>query len=145
MAAFSTRLPHLVTRSDLATLLTPTYAEGQSVDDDESHDRLTRALVDPDLLDDLYRSLEGALAAHLGPRIEEDALLDKLAKRVASRKGRVKPADTSKVAALLVRINLLLGLAPERMREVMESKRGRESQSEALRAIGSHLVQELLR
>lgn len=145
MAAFSTRLPHLVTRSDLATLLTPTYGAGQSVDDDESHDRLTRALADPSLLDDLYRSLEEALAAHLGPRTDEDALLDKLAKRVALRKGRVKPADVSKVAALLVRINLLLGLAPERMREVMESNRGRESQSEALRVMGSHLVQELLR
>lgn len=145
MAALSTRLPHLVTRSDLATLLTPTYGAGQSVDDDESHDRLTRALADPSLLDDVYRSLEEALAAHLGPRTDEDALLDKLAKRVALRKARVKPADVSKVAALLVRINLLLGLAPERMREVMESNRGRESQSEALRVMGSHLVQELLR
>jgi hypothetical protein len=145
MTSLSTRLPHIVTRADLATLLTPTYGSAQSVDDDEAHDRLTRALADPDLLDDLHASLAQALATHLGPRTDEDALLDKLSKRVSARKGRMKPADSAKVAALLVHVNLLLGLAPEGMRAVLESDKGRANLSEALRATGAHLVHELLK
>jgi len=145
MDSFSTRLPHVVTRSDLATLLTPTYGEAQSVDDEEAYDRLTQALASSDLQDELYASLSEALAAHLGPRTDEGALLDKLSKRVSARKGRMKPADSSKVAALLVRVNLLLGLAPDSMRPVMESERGRASLKEALRAMGTHLVRELLK
>ncbi len=145
MSSFSTRLPHVVTRADLATLLTPTYGAAQSVDDDEAFDRMTQALADPNLLEDLHQSLAQALAARLSPNTSEDALLDKLSKRVSARKGRMKPADSAKVAALLVRINLQLGLAPEAMRAVMESDKGRASLKDALRFVGAHLVQELMK
>jgi hypothetical protein len=49
------------------------------------------------------------------------------------------------VAALLVRINLLLGLAPDTLRAVMESDKGRASLEQALRVMGAHLINELLR
>jgi hypothetical protein len=146
MAYFSERLPHVLTRSDLATLLTPTYAEAGSVDDEEAYDRLQRALSDEGLLDDLYESISAALRASAGPRTEPDALMDKLSKRVGARKGRVKAASsTPKISAALVRINLILGLAPESMQAVMQSEKGKAALKDGLAALGAHLVAELLR
>jgi hypothetical protein len=146
MAYFSERLPHVVTRGDLATLLTPTYAAAQSVDEEEAHDRLIRALADPSLLDDLYGSISEALEAQRGPRTDVDSLIDKLSKRVQERKGRMKEAAaTPQVSAFLVRINLANGLAPDSMRAVLESDKGRTALAQGLRAVGSHLVKELLK
>jgi hypothetical protein len=146
MAYFSERLPHVLSRNDLATLLTPTYAEAGSVDDEEGYDRLQRALADEGLLDDLYRSISEALRAQAGPRTEPDALMDKLAKRVGARKGRMKAApSTPKISAALVRINLILGLAPESMQAVMQTEKGKAALKDGLAALGAHLVGELLK
>ena len=53
MPLYSPRLPAVVTRADLAWLVTPTYAEALSVEDDEAHERLERALLQAELVDDL--------------------------------------------------------------------------------------------
>ena len=141
---FSERLPHLVTRADLATLLTPTYATAQNVDDEEAHDRLSRALTDPELLDDLYWGLSEALTAARGRRTD-DAMMDTLAKRVSARKGRLAAATGPEISAAMVRINLLLNLAPESMRSVLQSEKGKAALAKGLRALGTHLVRELLK
>ena len=146
MAYFSERLPHILTRNDLATLLTPTYAEASSVDDEEAYDRLVRAFADEGLADDFYESISEALRAQQGPRSDADALMDKLSKRIQARKGHMKSAPGSpKIAAALVRINLILGLAPETMVAVMQSEKGKAALKAGLAALGSHLVGELLR
>ncbi|MBI5545749.1 MAG: hypothetical protein HY901_17815 [Deltaproteobacteria bacterium] len=146
MAYFSERLPHVVTRADLATLLTPTSAAAQSVDDEEAHDRLTRAVSEPELLEDLYWGLSEALAAQKGPRTDPESLMDKLSKRVQERKGRLAAAEvTPEIAAALVRINLLIGLAPDTMRAVLASAKGKAALDKGLRALGAHLVRELLK
>ena len=142
----SERLVHVLTRADLATLLTPTYAAAANVDDEEAHDRLTRALSDPELLEGLYSSISEALRKKLSARMEVDALMDKLAKRVALRKGHIKEAPASpQTSAAVVRINLVLGLAPESMRAVLETAKGKEALQGGLRALGAHLVAELLK
>lgn len=146
MTHFSPRLTHVLTRADLATLLTPTYADAQGVDDDEAHDRVTRALEDPELVEDLYEEISRALEAHKGPRTDADGVINKLSKAVETRKGRVKPAAASPgVSAVLVRINLANGLAPDAMRAVMESDKGRAALAAGLRALGAHLVKELVK
>lgn len=143
MAYYSDRLVHVVTRADLATLLTPTYAATQSVDDEEAHGRLTQALTDAELVDDLYWSLSEALAR----RTETpDVVMDRLSKRLSKRKGRIAPAEAGPgIAAMVVRINLLLGLAPDTMRAVVESEKGRAVLEKGLRSLGSHLVELLLK
>lgn len=143
---FSRRLPHLLTRADLARILLDTYVDAMSVDDDEALDRLTRALERPELLDALYRGISTALSAAQGARTSEDHLMDKLAKGVQQRRGRVKaaPAHPS-VSAVLVRINLELGLAPEPMRATLQSEKGRALLEDGLARLGKHLVTELLR
>lgn len=146
MPLFSRRLLHVLTLPDLAVLLTPTYAEAMSVDDEEAHDRLVRALSRTRVADDLYLGISDALAEVQGERTTDDALLDKLSKGLQKRRARVKGAPaTPGLSAVLVRINLEIGLAPEQMRATLESDRGRAVLARGLHDLGTHLVKELLK
>ena len=146
MALVPRRLLHVVTLPDLAVILTPTYAEAMSVDDEEAHERLVRALSRTRVADDLYQGLAEALVAARGERTTEDAQLDKLSRGVQSRRARVKGAPaTPGLAAVLVRINLELGLAPEPMRATLDTDKGRAVLAAGLRDLGAHLVKELLK
>jgi hypothetical protein len=145
MNAISTRLPHIVTRSDMVTLLTTTYGVAQAVEDDEAHERLSKALTDRTLMNALLVSMAESLATYLGPNTDENALLDKFSKRVGTRKARVKEADGTQAAALIVHINSLLGLVPESTRMAMESEKGQATLRTSLRNVGAFLVQQLLK
>jgi hypothetical protein len=143
---FSRRLPHVLTSRDLVYLLAPTYAAGRAVDEEEAIDRLTRALAVPAALDDLYRGLSAALADVKGPRPSEDALVDKLSAGVAARRARAKPATaTPAVSAVLVRLDLEIGLAADAMRATLATPRARALLEEGLHALGAHLVKDLLK
>ncbi len=142
----SPRLPHVVTRADLALLVAPTYAEVVGVEPDEAHDRVARALEAPDILADLLRSISTALEPLARGGADVDTLVDKLSKGVEKRRGRVKglPASPALVA-LMVRLNLALGLAPESMRATLESDKGRQLLEQGLLALGAHLVKALVK
>jgi hypothetical protein len=143
---FAKRLPHIITRHHLATILAATYAEALAVDEEEAHERLTRALEDPEVQDDIYWALEEGLAGELGTRTDPDALLDKLSKGVEKRARLVKAApQTPPVAAVMVLVNLAIRLAPESMRTALQSDKGRAVADEGLRIIGRHIVKELLK
>ena len=146
MALYSRRLPHVLTRGDLAVLIAPTYAAAISVDEEEALERLRRALERPGVADDLYRGLSAALAEARGPRTSEDAVIDKLSAGVQARRARVKPAPgTPALSAVLVRLNLEIGLAPEPMRATLAGGKGQVLLEEGLRQLGTHLVKELLK
>lgn len=146
MALFSKRLPHVLTRSDLVTMLAPTYAKARGVDEEEAADRLARALAAPAALDDVYRGISGALREAQGSRTSEDALVDKLSAGVVARRARVKAADaTPAVSAALVRLDLEIGLAPEAMRDMLATPRGSALLDVGLRTLGAHVVKDLLR
>jgi hypothetical protein len=154
----------VLTRGDLVLLLAPTYARARGVDEEEAAERLARALAVPAALDELYGGISSALADAKGPRtrsdrrgeaatpsgarrgVREDALLDRLSSAVAARRARAKAAEaTPAVSAVLVRLDLEVGLAPEAMRATLASPRGRALLDEGLRAVGAHLVKHLLR
>ena len=146
MAYFSKRLPHVLTRNDLALLLAPTYMAARGVDHEEAADRLGRALASPAALDDLYRGLSAALAAAKGARTGEDALMDRLSVGLQARRKYAKAADgTPAISAALVRLDLEIGLAPESMRDTLASPRGAALLDEGLRALGAHVVKDLLK
>ncbi len=146
MAYFSRRLPHVLTPSDLAEVLAPTYAKALAVDEEEARERLVRALGRPEVADDLYRGISEALQAAKGPRTSEDALMDRLSAGVQSRRGRVKAAPaTPALSAVLVRLNLEIGFAPEPMRATLAAGKGRALLEDGLSALGTHIVKELLR
>lgn len=146
MTLFSKRLPHVVTRADLARLLTPTYAGARDVEEDEAHDRLVQALERPGVADDLLRGLSAGLAAVQGPRTSEDALVDRLSAAMQARRSKVKAAPaTPAISAVLVRLDLEIGIAPEPMRATLATERGRALLEEGLRALGTHLVRELVK
>jgi hypothetical protein len=146
MTYFSKRLPHVLTRHDLVLLLAPTYAAARGVEHDEATERLSRALAVPGALDDLYRGVSAALAAVKGPRITEDALVDKLSAGLEARRRYAKAADaTPAISAALIRLDLEIGLAPEPMRDTLSSPRGAALLDEGLRALGAHVVKDLLK
>ncbi len=146
MPLFSRRLPHVLTRADLVAILAPTYAKARGVDEEEATERLARALAVPAALDDVYRGVSEALRAAQGPRTSEDALVDKLSAGVAARRSRAKPADaTPAISAALVRLDVEIGLAPDAMRATLATPRGAALLDEGLRALGAHVVKDLLR
>ena len=146
MNLFSRRLPHVLPPKDLVRLLVPTYAAARGVDEEEAAERLTRALAAPAALDAVYGGLSEALRAAQGPRTSEDQLMDRLSAGVVARRGRAKAAPgTAAISAALVRIDLEIGLAPDAMRDTLASPRGKALLGEGLRALGTHLVKDLLR
>jgi hypothetical protein len=70
-------------------------------------------------------------------------------KRSAGRKARrrdTKAADaTPAISAALIRLDLEIGLAPEPMRDTLSSPRGAALLDEGLRALGAHVVKDLLK
>ena len=143
---FSRRLPHVVTRKDLALLIAPTYAASANVDFDEAHERMERAVGSQRVVDQLYAGLSAALEERKGPRTTEDALIDALSEGVQKRRARVKPAAIDPaVSAVMVLLNLELGYAPEMMRTTLESGKGKALLQEGLRALGAHLLKELIK
>ena len=143
---FSPRLAHVVTRGDLVALLAPTYARARSVDEEEARERLAQALAVPAALGDLYRGLSEALAEAKGPRTQVDAVMDRISANIASRRARARAAEaTPAVSAVLVRLDLEIGLAPESMRATLASPRGSALLEAGLREVGGHLAKELLR
>ncbi|WP_243338386.1 hypothetical protein [Anaeromyxobacter soli] len=146
MPLFSRRLPHVLTQKDLVLLLAPTYAAARSVDEEEAQDRLAQALAVPAALDDVYRGFSEALRALQGPRTNEDQLMDKLSAGVLARRARAKPAPaTPAVSAVLVRLDLEIGLAAEAMRGTLATPRGKALLDEGLRTLGAHVVKDLLK
>jgi len=141
---FSPRVPHLFPKKTLARIVAPTYAAGMNVDEEEAHDRLVQALEAPGLVADLQRGISAALEAKQGPRTTADRVLDKLSKGVEKHGGHVRPAEaTAAISAVLVRINLEIGLAPEPMRATLATGRGAAALEHGLAALGAHLVKEL--
>ncbi len=146
MALFSKRLPHVITRKDLALIVAPTYAKSAQVDFDEAHERMERVVGSPRIVDELYAGLSAAMLARKGPRTNDDELMDNLSAGVQKRRARVKPAElTPPLAAAMVLLNLELGYAPEMMRGALESEKGRELLDEGLQALGAHLLKELIK
>jgi hypothetical protein len=143
---FSRRLPHVVTRKDLALLLSPTYAASAEVDFEEAHERMERAVGSQRVVDHLYAGLSAALEERKGPRTSEDELVDALSAGVQKRRSRVKPAPPGPgVSAVMVLLNLELGYAPEMMRGALENPKGKALLDEGLRALGTHLLKELIK
>jgi hypothetical protein len=146
MALFSRRLPHVLTRKDLARAIAPTYAKAASVDAEEALDRMERAVANDRISDELYEGLSAAMAQKKGPRTTEDEFVDKLSDGVQKRRSRVKAAPlTPGVSAALVLVNLELGYAPEMMRNALESEKGRALLDDGLRELGAHLLAELIK
>jgi hypothetical protein len=143
---FSKRLPHVITRKDLALIVAPTYAASAEVDFDEAHERLERAVGAQPIVDALYEGLSSALFERKGPRTNDDELIDNLSAGVQKRRSRVKAAElTPPISAVMVMLNVELGYAPEMMRNMLASEKGTEMLQTGLRQLGLHLVQQLVK
>lgn len=146
MTLFSKRLPHVVTRKDLALMLAHTYAAAAEVEFEEAHERMERALGSQAILDALYEGFSEALLHVQGARTTEDEVIDRLSEGVQKRRARVKAANvTPAISAVLVMLNLELGFAPEMMRGTLASPKGAEMLKKGLRELGAHLLGQLVK
>jgi len=144
VALISNRLPHVLTRSDLAELLTPTYAREVGVSDELALERMARALKNSGIADKLYNAVSGALVAVRGERTE-DALMDGLSKAVPKKLRKVRAAPgTPALTAVTVWVNVEIGLASEDLRGTLESGKGRTLLDQGFRVLGEFLVKQLL-
>jgi hypothetical protein len=140
------RLPHVITRTDWTYLLAPTYAKAQSVDEDIALERLQRAVHSEHLLNELYGGLAAAMDKARGLRTSEDDLIDKLSKGIEKRRGRVKAMQqTPGLSAVLVRVDLEIGHAPEMMRDALLNPKGAALLRSGLEELGSFLFKELVK
>jgi hypothetical protein len=146
MGLATRRLPAILTRAELAWLLVPTYGEAMSVEDEEAHDRITRALQHQELVDDLLWGFSEALEEKRGVRTGVDALLDKFSAALQTRRGKVTaaPADPA-VSAVMVRINLEIGLASETLRTMLQTDKGRDMLDAGLKKLAARIVGELVK
>ena len=142
----SKRLSHVVTRKDLALIVAPTYASSASVDFDEAHERMERVVQSPRVLEALYSGLSAALHERTTIRTGEDELVDNLSAGLGKRRARVKAAAlTPSISAAMVMLNLELGIAPTMMANALETDKGRALLADGLRALGAHLLKELIK
>jgi len=139
------RLPHILPRATLARLLAPTYAASVDVAEEVAQERLERSLAHAEALEAIHRGVAAALGEARGPRTKEDAQLDRLSAAQVARAGRVRAAaPTPGVSAVMVWLNLAIGLAPESMRETLAAPRGAALLEAGLREVGARLVRDLL-
>ena len=144
MTLFSPRLPHVLTRADLAELIAPTYARETGIGPELALERTTRALKATSLVNKLYDAISPALVTAQGER-SEDKLMDALSKAVVKRSSKIKAAPaTPQLSAVIVLLNVELGLAPDAMRATLESGKGGELLKQGFAALGKHLVEHLV-
>jgi hypothetical protein len=140
------RIPHVFPRAELAWLLAPTYADGLAVDEEIAVERLGRALADPATLARIHAAIAEVLEEARGPRTDPDAQVDRISKRLQTRRSRVKPAaSTPAVSAVMIWLNLAIGMAPESMRDTLASGKGAAMLAAGLREVAASLVKDLSR
>lgn len=145
MTRFSPRLPHMLTRSDLAYLLSPTYAREGNVSEELAQERLGQAFERSGIPGKIYEAVSIALESVRGSRTE-DELMDVLSKAVPKRWGHIVAAPaTPALSAVTVLIHIELGLAPEDLRATLESDKGSVLLDRGFRALGENLVEQLIR
>ena len=146
MTDIARRIQHVFTRTDLAILLAPTYADSLSVDEEIAEERLGRALASPEVLAGIHQAIASALEDARGPRTDPDAQVDKISRRLLKRRARVKAAPpTPAVSAVMVWLNLAIGMAPESMRDTLATGKGAAMLANGLREVAASLLHDLSR
>lgn len=141
---FSKRLPHVLTRRDLALIVSPTVAAASRVEFDIAHERIERAFAIHRVADAFYEGFSAALEAIKGPRTSEDDLIDKLSAGLEKKRSRVKEANvTPAVSAALVFLDIETGHAPEMMKNALDTEKGRALLKKGLQDFAAHLLREL--
>jgi len=144
MTMFSRRLPHVLTQSDLAYLLAPTYAREVDVSEDLAHERLARALKRSGLADKIYETVSAALVSVQGTRAE-DTLMNAMSKAVQKKLGNIgAPPSSPALSALMVSINIDIGVAPAELRATLESDKGKKLLDQGYETLGEYLVSQLI-
>ena len=138
------RLSHLATPSVVVAKLAPTYAEANSVEDEEAINRLDKAMRSP-LHDDLLAACWVQLSE--GSTKDEEAILQKVASSLKNR-----PQRPGKIATLtpgwsafLVLADVRAGIASDQAQRILETEEGFKRAAAGLIEVGRFLAGEFSR
>jgi hypothetical protein len=145
MDLYSPRLPHVLTRAHLASLLAPTYARENGVSDELSLDRMKRVIQNSRIANHLYEAISAGLRSSRAGR-SEDAVIDALAHAAVKRSDTLGPAPRGPgLSAVTVMLNIELGLSPDALRATLDSGKGKALLDQGLGGLGKFMVDHLLR
>jgi len=116
------------------------------VDEEIAVERLGRALANPEILAGVHDAIAAALEDTRGTRTDPEAQVDRISKRLQTRRSRVKPVpSTPAVSAVMIWLNLAIGMAPESMRDTLSSGKGAAMLAAGLREVATSMVKDLSR
>ncbi len=140
------RLPHLITAKDLGWMLAPTVAPVDGIDEDFAREQIVQAFALGPFADEFYGALRSAIEKSVKRPQDLDGRFEKVAAAVPARRSRIKPLDASPaVSAWIVRLKVALDVAPDAMRNALETDKGRALVREGMDAVARHIVSALAR
>ena len=138
----------LMTRTQTAELLAPTYAKLRTLDANEAYRRLEGGLRDTGLLGDIQHSTWRALLV-AKPDWNETQLTTSLLKKAKKTKRYRAPtwrtSEEGAWVALGIRLDLACGFASGEAYDLLESDGGQELLGDGVERLGRHLAKEMLR
>ncbi len=141
---FPPRLTHLATLKIVVAKLIPTFAQAHRIDENEAQERLMAALRGP-LFDRLMEETWAVLTSDT-KRLNEDGLLEKIAKSLKNPYRASKPAEvTPGWSAFMVLADLEAGTATDAARRLLETDEGKRRVDAGVREVAAYLAKELTR
>lgn len=148
MAAYPTSYLALVTRTQLARMLTETYARLRNIDPDESYARLEDALRDLTLIGGLQDAIWVAMCEER-PETEPLKLIERAHKKLPQRKVfkaiPVRRKDEGAWTALSVLIDMNAGVATGEAVGLLDSPGGQDLLQVGFDLAGAHIAAEILK
>lgn len=149
MTAVPRRLIAVLTRLQLAEMLSPTYALAKNVDLNEAAVRLEDALRNLRLIEGLQRGTFAGLRAAKS-HLDDDAIVEVVIKKLGKKQKRWQPLkpkakDDAAMAAVTLLVDAGAGVATADAWGMIESEDGAVFLERGFHVVGAHLAHELTR
>lgn len=143
------RVAHLIPLHTLAEQLTPSYATANNRTEEEVYEEVQSGLDKSGLRTPLLDAVWASLVTER-PRLDEAALLERLAKAMSNRKGQgPKPMAAissvrEKMNAVMAMIDINVGRASDTARAALETPQGQKMLQQSVKATGEWLAHRIL-
>ena len=143
MSAYPNEFLGLVTKTQMARILTETYAVARNLDLDEAYSRLETAFGNGQLLRGFHAGIYDGIS-RLRPKESMDKLLQRAAKRVARRKKfralRIPRKSEGGWAALMVKIEMQAGYSTGEAMGMLDTAEGAELLEQGFQMLGYEIA-----
>ena len=143
------RVAHLIPLHTLAEQLAPSYATANNREPHEVYDEVMSGLDKGGLRQPLLDAVWTSLVKER-PRLDEAALVERLAKAMTNRKGQgPRPMEAissvrEMMNALMAMIDINVGRASDTARAALETEQGQKMLQQSIKATGEWLAHRIL-